>query len=317
MSIYTRYFTEYANINMNMAEGLTDEEKKESTNTIMSQLNVVSHLENVNLYGQAKTSYYKDFTIPETMKLSFMPMQITVEEAKKDPKLAGLDGKIWIDPESDYETKIIQVKPVTKIAYSAVKGEPEVQVDIKSFVKNSAVFQVAGSRKFNIDVTKGGGVYENFKDVDKYVLDNWNYNPTTKQIYSYDFFEIDMWTENPITWLESHFNSNNILKMSTKTGQAKHGSYEIVITKNNGVYSYAENILDTTGKVLYPKNFINGLKTLGDGSLVYVENKNHRLERNTRSLSTRLAYPKKLTDLYQTILRRYLLTCLRIYHFTI
>jgi hypothetical protein len=101
MSIYTRYFTEYTTINMNMAD-LTDAEKKESITTIMSQLNVVSHLENVNLYGQAKTSYYKDFTIFDTMKLSFMPMQITVEEAKNDPKLAGLDGKIWIDPESDY-----------------------------------------------------------------------------------------------------------------------------------------------------------------------------------------------------------------------
>lgn len=281
MSIYTRYFTEYANINMNMAEGLTDEEKKESTNTIMSQLNVVSHLENVNLYGQAKTSYYKDFTIPETMKLSFMPMQITVEEAKKDPKLAGLDGKIWIDPESDYETKIIQVKPVTKIAYSAVKGEPEVQVDIKSFVKNSAVFQIAGNKKFNIDVTKSGGAYESFKDVDKYVLENWNYNPITKQTYSYDSFEMDIWSENPGGWLESHFNSNESLTMNRSNGYTKQGDYEIVITKSNGVYNYKENMYtneyDTAGNYTgynsYNSRHVgNGFKTLGNGTLVYVEN---------------------------------------------
>ena len=270
---YMRYFTEYTTINMNLAEDLSEAEKKESINTIMSQLNVVSHLENVNLYGQAKTSYYKDFTIPDTMKLSFMPMQITVEEAKNDPKLAGLNGKIWIDPESDYETKIIQVKPVTKIAYSEVKGEPEVQVDIKSFVKNSAVFQVAGNIKFNIDVTKGGISYESFTNVDKYVLENWNYNPTTKQINSYDFFEIDMWSESPVTWLGSYFNSDKILKMGKKTGQVKHGDYEIVITNNNGVYNYEENVTDEAGDALYPKNFSNGLKMLGDGSLVYVENK--------------------------------------------
>ena len=277
MSIYTRYFTEYTTINMNLAEDLTDAEKKESITTIMSQLNVVSHLENVNLYGQAKTSYYQDFTIPETMKLSFMPMQITVEEAKTDPKLAGLDGKIWIDPESDYETKIIQVKPVTKIAYSGVKGEPEVQVDIKSFVKNVAIFKIADGKKFNIDIKKNGYSFESFTDVDQYSLDNWNYNPATRQIQD-NLFEIDIWSDTPGGMLEAYFQSNNTFVMGRNNGYNKHGDFQITITKSNGVYQYAEHgyTVDTSAlgyNANSPSYFTDGYKKIGDGSVVYVQNK--------------------------------------------
>jgi hypothetical protein len=280
INTYTKYLTEYTSINMRLAEDLTDAEKKESTATIMSQVNVLSHLENVNLYGQAKASVYKDFPVPEGMKLSFIPMQITIEAAKNDPKLAGLNGKIWIDPESDYEMKIIEVKPVTKIAYSAAKGEPEVQVDIKSFVKNMAIFQISDNRKFNIDVTKGGSTYESFKNVDKYVLENWNYNSTTKQIYSYESFEVDIWSETPGGWLESHFNSTSTLYMNRGNGQTKHGDYEIIITKSNGVYSYKENSYtaeyDSLGNYTGYNNyssryFWDGVKKLGNGTVVYVE----------------------------------------------
>ena len=285
LSTYTRYFTEYATINMNMAEDLTDEEKKESTKTVMGQLNVVSHLENVNLYGQSKTTYYKDFNLFNSMKVSFMPMQITVEEAKNDPKLAGLNGKIWIDPESDYEMKVIQVKPVTKIAYSGVKGEPEVQVDIKSFVKNMAVFQISDNRKFNIDITKNGYAYESFKGLDKYVLENWNYDSINKSFNNWNNYQVDIWSENPGGWLESHFNSNTEIYMNRSNGQTKQGDYEILITKNNGVYSYKENqytneyIWDSnqqryvyTGYNNYTaRQFWDGVKKLGDGTVVYVE----------------------------------------------
>ena len=283
MGIYTKYFTEYTTVNMNMSPDLNDEEKKESISTIMGQLNVVSHLENVNLYGQAKTSVYKDFKIPESMKLSFMPMQITVEEAKNDPKLAGLNGRIWIDPESDYETKIIQVKPVTKIAYSPVKGEPEVQVDIKSFIKNVAIFKIADGRKFNIDVRIDGQSFKSFTDVDQYSLENWNYNSSTKQVNQGNYYEIDIWSKDPAGWIESHFkNSSETLLMTRSNGLVKHGDYHITITKSNGAYSYNENSYvaeyDTKGNYIgYNTNgykpFNNGYKKIGDGSIVYVENR--------------------------------------------
>jgi hypothetical protein len=272
MNTYIRYFTEYTTVNMNLEKDLTDEEKKESTKTIMSQLNVLSHLENVNLYGQGKKSVYKDFKIPEGMKLSFMPMQITIPEAVNDPNLAGLGGKIWIDPESDYETKIIQVKPVTKIAYSDIKGEPEVQVDIKSFIKNKVVFSILGNKKFNIDVKRNGTSLESFSDVDKYLLENWNYDPSTKKILN-NTYEFDIWSKSPVGQLESHFSSKNILLMGRNTPYNQHGDFEIVITKIGDTYQYRENTYTSPiGTNVTSRAFMNGLKKLGNGMLVYVEN---------------------------------------------
>ena len=273
VSTYTTYFSEYTKTNMNLSKDLTDAEKKESSDMIIAQVNVLSHLENVGLYGQSKTSVYKEFNVPESMKLSFMPMQITIPEAINDPKLAGLNGKIWIDPESDYETKIIQVKPTTKIAYSGVKNEPSIQVDIKSFVKNKATFKISNNQKFNIDVRKNGILLESLVDTDQYVHENWNYDPSTKKISSNNFMEIFMWSKNPAGKLATYFQQNNKIIMGRDVYN-KHGDYEIIITKNNGIYSYTENkYKNTTTKDSTPKSFANGVKMLGDGTLVEVKNK--------------------------------------------
>ena len=267
---YNSYFSEYTKVNMNLSKDLTDLEKKESVDMIMSQLNVLSHLENVNNYGQNKNSFYKDFVVPETMKVSFIPMQITIPEAKNDPKLAGLDGKIWIDPESDYETKIIQVKPVTKIEYSGAKGEPSVKVNIKSFIKNKLVLKFSNDEKFNIDIEKNGSLLESLTDVSQYILDNWNYDSNTKKI-SNDNIGISIWSENPGGNLGEIIKQNNKIIMGRNSSYNKHGDYEIIITHQNGIYNYTEN--EYINYEIRPKSFTNGLKILGDGTLVEVENK--------------------------------------------
>ena len=268
INVYTKYFTEYTNINMNLSKDLTDEEKKNSVKTIMSQLNVISHLENVSNYGQVKSSVYKDFNTPDTMKLSFMPMQLTIPEAINDPDLAGLGGKIWIDPESDYEMKIIQVKPATKIAYSGSKGEPEVKVDIKSFVKNKTIFKISENKKFGISIKKNGTNFKNFEDVeDEYILENWNYDPLTKKILQ-NTYSMTMWTKIPTGVLDKLFTNSKEVVMGRGTSFNSHGDYEITITNNNGIYSYSEKSYTST-----TINYSNGIKKLGDGSLVEVKNK--------------------------------------------
>jgi len=268
ISVYTKYITEYTSINMNMAKELSDTEKKDSVKMIMKQLNVKSHLENVSLYSQSKTSVYKDFLVPETMKLSFMPMLLTIPEAINDPDLKGLNGKIWIDPESDYEFKIIQVKPSTKIAYSGSKGEPEVKVDIKSFVKNKATFSLTNNKKFSISLKRNGNSFVSFDDVEEYVLENWNYDPSTKKIISNDY-SMTMWSKNPIGILEQVFINSKSVVMGKGTPYQKHGDYEITITNNDGVYYYSER--EYPG--LTVKTSLDGIKMIGDGSLVEVKNK--------------------------------------------
>ena len=260
---YTKYFTEYTTVNMNLTKDLTDAEKKESTDTIMKQLDVLSHLENVSLYGQAKSTVYKDLKIPDGMKLSFKPMQFTIPEAINDPKLASMGGKIWIDPESDYETKIIQVKTVSKIAYSEIKGEVVAQADIKSFVKNKAIFKPSSSTKFNIDVRKNGTAYESLVDIDQYILENWDYDPSSKKITK-DSYSINIWSKTPGGKIATMFATSNKIFMGKGTAYRKHGTYDITIINNNGTYLYSD-----TDK----SRGSDGIKKIGDGSLVEVKNK--------------------------------------------
>ena len=277
---YTSYFTEYTTINMRLAKDLEQAEKDEATKTIMDQLNVKSHLENVSLYAQSKSSVYKDFPIPEGMKLSFKPMQITVEAAKNDPKLAGLNGRIWIDPESDYDTKIIQVKPVTKIAYNEAKGSPEIQAELDSFVKNKATIKFKKGEKFNIDIKKNNEPVETFKDADQYILENWNYNPATRQITDTNSYKITLWSEKPAGKIADLFKSSTKVVMGRKTDYKEHGDYEVSIQLSNGSYLYDERQYSSsgtasggTGTASTPKSFSDGIKKLGDGSLVMVKSK--------------------------------------------
>jgi len=258
VNTYSTYLKEYTKVNMDMSKDLTDVEKKEYVDTIMSQVNVLSHLENVNTYGQNKVSVYKDFNVPDNMKFSFKPMQITIPEALNDPKL--VDGKIWIDPESDYETKIIQVKVASKIEYFESRDESNVQVDIKSFIKNKAVFKLSDNTNFNIDITKNGSLFESFVGVNSYTLENWNYEPDTKKILP-NSYSINIWSEKPGGLMADILKSTNSLEMGSGTPYFKHGNYSIVINSiNNGKYSYSDSL-----------NSGDGLKIIGDGSLVEVK----------------------------------------------
>ena len=88
---YQNLMTDLVKYRMNQADGITQEEKNESTSTILSKLDIPSHLENVFLYGQSKKSVYKpvngNSAFPEAMKKSLKPYQIYNAAAAIDEKL--------------------------------------------------------------------------------------------------------------------------------------------------------------------------------------------------------------------------------------
>jgi hypothetical protein len=54
---------------------------------------------------------------------------------------------------------------------------------IKSYVKNKVSFKLNdNSVKFNISVKKNNSNFESYKNVDEYVLENWNYNPNERKL---------------------------------------------------------------------------------------------------------------------------------------
>ena len=57
---YKSYFTDFVTYRMNQNEDIDQAEKDQYSSEIISKLNVQSHIENVFLYGQSKSSVYKN-----------------------------------------------------------------------------------------------------------------------------------------------------------------------------------------------------------------------------------------------------------------
>ena len=283
---YKSYFTDTVRYKMNQVEELEQTEKNQYTNDIVNQLNIPAHLQNVFLYGQNKSSVYKPvngkLAFPNQLKINFKPFQIYSANAEKDEKLTAYNkahgqqpGFIWIDPESDYETKVIRVDPTTKIAFEEAKGAPQISSTVKSFVKNRAIFKISNGMLFDLEISKNGEDAKFIYGVSSYVLENWNY-------YKANILS----TDSPIIQNENTYN----IKISSKTPNNYYlnrsrdefsiGISSAEVVSNGTNWSYKEfinvpNGFNSAGDVTYTKSYntvSNGVKTLGDGSKVYVEN---------------------------------------------
>jgi hypothetical protein len=282
---YRSFFTDLVKFKMSQAD-LEQADKNTYSKEILDKLNIPSHLENVFLYGQAKSSVYKEINgkpaYPDSMKISFKPFQIYSAAAEADPKLKAYSiennktpGMIWIDPESDYETKIIRVDPTTSIGYKEAQGESDVKSSIKSFVKNKATFNISNGILFDVEISKNGENSEFVYNTSSYVLENWNY-------YKANILS----TDNPIIQNQNSYS----IKISSKTANSYYinksseefatGNKFAEIVFNGSNWSYVEfnktAITDANGYVTgYNRNYIDvsdGIKILGDGSKAYVAN---------------------------------------------
>ncbi len=286
---YKSFFTDLVKFKMSQAD-LEQADKNTYSKEILDKLNIPSHLENVFLYGQAKSSVYKEINgkpaYPDSMKISFKPFQIYSAAAEADPKLKAYSiennktpGMIWIDPESDYETKIIRVDPTTNIGYKEAQGESDVKSSIKSFVKNKATFNISNGILFDVEISKNGESPQFFYNTSSYVLENWNYykanilstdNPIIQNQNSYSI-KISSKTAN------SYYINKSSEEFTTGIGYSTRFA-EIVFNGKN--WSYTEftktAITDVNGYVTgYNRNYIDvsdGIKILGDGSKAYVAN---------------------------------------------
>lgn len=212
---YRNYFTDIVRYKMYQSDDLEQAEKNTLTADIVGKLNIQSHLANVFQYGQAKSSVYKQINgqsaFPENMKLSFKPFQLYSASAESDQKLAAYNkavgkpaGYIWIDPESDYETKVIRVDPTTQIEFSEAQGQANIKSKIKSFVKNKLTINLTGSTNqlFSIQIAKNSEAAQVFEDITSYTLDNWNYNPDvtltpTQRVQNTNTYKVSVWSKFP------------------------------------------------------------------------------------------------------------------------
>ena len=210
---------------------LTGIEKIFYKNKIMEQVepNLQAQLEGIDNYGFLK-SVQKYGLLDEGNPVSLPPNLINSYLPKKIPVGIGNNQTedIWIDPESDYDMKLIRVDYVTKIKYSdkSPQGPVELEADIQRFVKNTTEISISDSSSFNIDIIRnipdavtGVNSWQPFTqpgrymDQKKFTLDNWNYRAGVIGEYSitpdvnlsFPRTIVRVWKESPpISWQANH-----------------------------------------------------------------------------------------------------------------
>ena len=256
---------------------LTPEEKVKYRQKINDEAtqNVQAILEGMTLYGfirsmkkyGAKNPDGTPASIPTNLLNSYRPRKITIANGEQ----------IWIDPEVDYDMKLIRVDPITKIKYQLPGSPTEREAEILRFVKNTVEISISDNSSFNIDVIRNittwqpfvafttpvAGRYENIKN---FTFDNWNYKTGEIGLYSVTpdvkldtspTTLIRIWNKTaPIYWSNKSLltwingSDNYIFKKLTR-GSWKVGRYEEVInnyneSRNNWGTTLTEFTLDDT-----------------------------------------------------------------------
>ncbi len=274
---YKNYYSDIIDIGLNNYE-ITNEEKIKRKSELTNQLDIRPQVELTFSWGHCKSSVYKD-KFPDAMKKSYKPYQIFIPEAAKDENLIKLAnqkgekaGLIWVDPEADYDLKIIRVDPVTNIEYSEAKDKPELNASIKQFVKNKIKFVFSNGATFSLSISKNNQDDKVYENINEFIYENWNYDSKTGKILNNNEYEIKVWSDLAPTRLTSSNNfSWKVEKEPLKIQiPGVFGSFSVKlqepdyysITKRDDVWYYTSTA----------NNFVrNGEVRLGDGTSVFVE----------------------------------------------
>lgn len=214
---YSKFFDEFLRFKFHKEETLKKEDKIKSRKDIMSRLDVQAQVQNVFNYGQTKASFYKRINnndpIPNLLKKSYKPYQYFSTDASVDKELRdfalaeGLEpGFIWIEPEADYDMKVIRVDPVSKISYLETQGESEVNTDIRNFVKNRFTLRFSNNMPFTLEVRRSGLIAtpenpfalsgaEVLTDITEYTVENWNYN--NAKVFNGNILDFTIYSNTP------------------------------------------------------------------------------------------------------------------------
>lgn len=217
---YRNIFTDFVKFGFHKTD-IKKEEKDSYTKDIIGKLDIQGHIQNVYNYGQLKSSFYKrigsDDPVPTLLKKSFRPYQIFSTKAAVDKQIRDYSnanniqpGYIWIEPEADYDIKLIRIDPTTNIDYIKAEGEPQISTQIKNFVKNRFKIKFSNDIPFTIAISRNGSVNEYLYDVKEYMLENWNYS--NAQVYNDTEFNYTIWSK---IAPQEYINQTKLIKKDT------------------------------------------------------------------------------------------------------
>ncbi len=211
---YRNFFDEYLKFSFHKTENLTKKAKIDSRLDIISRLDVQAHVQNVFNFGQIKSSFYKRVNekdpVPVFLKKSFKPYQLFSTKAAVDKEIRDFyieeniePGFIWIEPEADYDMKLIRIDPVSKISYKGEQPESELNTSIREFVKNRFTIKFSNDIPFTIEVRKNstslveGNPFsmsdpEVITNITSYSVENWNYDKA--KVFNNNFIDFTIYS---------------------------------------------------------------------------------------------------------------------------
>jgi len=288
---YRNEFSDIIDIGLNSNSTLTSEFKKQVNTDVMSRIDINTQLQINYLYSHSKISVYKKVNnkeaFPEMMRKSYKPYEIYSPEAAKDPLLSAAaiakgkkPGMIWVEPDSDYDMKVIRIDPISTIEYAEVQGGPETETSITKFVKNRVRFDMSNGGTFSFSLSKNGATADILENIQEFTFENWNYeNP---KLVNTNTFTVSMWSKDvPKRFTDGRnyysfrvdrprFTINDFL---AKLGVTQ--STPTLTQQFNQIPTYDTYSIRKTGGEWYfstTANYLkNGINKLGDGTTIFTE----------------------------------------------
>jgi len=290
---YRDEFSDIINIGLYSNDTITKEFKKQVNTDVMNKIDIKAQLEINYLYSHSKSSVYNKVNnkeaFPELMRKSYKPYEIYSPEAAKDPVLSAAaiamgkkPGMIWVEPDADYDMKVIRIDPISTVEYAEAQGGPETETTIRKFVKNRVRFEMSNSATFSFSISKNGATADTLEDIQEFTFENWNYeNP---KLVNTNTFTVSMWSKDvPKRFTDGKnyysfridrptFTVNDFL---AKLGLTQ--STPTLTQQFNQIPTYDTYSIRKTGGDWYfsttANNYLkNGINKLGDGTMVYTDN---------------------------------------------
>jgi hypothetical protein len=285
-------FSDIIDIGLSNDDSITSEFRKQVNTDVMSKIDINSQLQISYLYGHTKISVYNKVNnkeaFPDMMRKSYKPYEIYSPEAAKDPVLSAAaiakgkkPGMIWVEPDADYDMKVIRIDPISTIEYAEAQGGPETETSIKKYVKNRVRFEMSNGGTFSFSLSKNGTSTDTLENIQEFTFENWNYeNP---KLVNTNTFNVTMWTKTAPKRFSDGKNfysfridrpKFSISDFLTKLGATQ--SSPALTQKFNQIPTYDSYHIVKKGDLWYfsttAENYLkNGINKLGDGTMIYTE----------------------------------------------
>jgi hypothetical protein len=286
-------FSDIIDIGLHSNDTISKEFKKQVNTDVMNKININTQLQISYLYSHSRSSVYNKVNnkeaFPEMMRKSYKPYEIYSPEAAKDPVLSAAaiamgkkPGMIWVEPDADYDMKIIRIDPISTIEYAEAQDGPETETTIRKFVKNRVRFDMSNGATFSFSLSKNGTTAEILEDIQDFTFENWNYE--NQKLLNTNTFTVSMWSKDvpkrftdgknyysfrvdrPAFSIDSFLKSLGVTQSTPALTQqyAQIPTYDTYSIRKTGGDWYFST---TTGTILK-----SGINKLGDGTMIYTEN---------------------------------------------